>query len=57
MNFWITFWTIFFFASLSIFSVMAVIVAIGGYYNIRSLFKLLLAGAQQADNNPDEKQS
>ncbi|MDH4241476.1 MAG: hypothetical protein OEW48_18105 [Phycisphaerae bacterium] len=41
MNFWISFWSFFFFASLAIFAVLAVVVTIGGFYNIRSLFKSL----------------
>lgn len=39
MNFWIDFWTVFFFASLAVFAVLAVVVSIGGFFNIRSLFK------------------
>jgi len=41
MNFWISFWSIFFFASLAIFAGLAVVVTIGGFFNIRSLFKSL----------------
>jgi len=51
MNFWITFWTIFLFASLTIFAALAILVAIGGYFNIRSLFKALLAHAGKDDDN------
>ena len=39
MKFWIDFWTIFFYASLAIFAGLAVVVSIGGFFNIRSLFK------------------
>jgi len=42
MNFWIGFWTVFFFASLTVFAVAAVVVSIGGFFNIRSLFKTLM---------------
>jgi len=41
MSFWIYFWTIFFFASLAVFATLAVVVSIGGFFNIRSLFKSL----------------
>jgi len=41
MNFWIKFWSIFFFASLIIFACLAVVVTIGGFFNIQSLFKSL----------------
>ena len=39
MQFWIDFWTFFFFASLAIFAVLAVVVSIGGFFDIRTLFK------------------
>ena len=41
MNFWISLWTVFFFASLAVFAGLAVVVSIGGFFNIRSLFKSL----------------
>ena len=41
MNFWISFWTIFFVVSLVLFALLAVTVTIGGFFNIRSLFKNL----------------
>jgi len=52
MNFWINFWSVFFFASLAIFAVLAVVVTIGGFYNIRSLFKSLTDRADQHDDQP-----
>lgn len=39
MQFWIDFWTFFFFASLVVFAALAVVVSIGGFFNIRTLFK------------------
>lgn len=39
MQFWIDFWTLFFFASLAIFATLAVVVSIGGFFNIRTLFR------------------
>lgn len=36
---WVKIWTFFFFLSLGLFTALAVIVAIGGFFNIRSLFK------------------
>jgi len=50
MNFWINFWSIFFFASLAIFAGLAVVVTIGGFFNIRSLFKSLTSRAEQDDD-------
>jgi hypothetical protein len=41
MTFWINFWTIFFAASLILFAGVAIVVTIGGFFNIRSLFKSL----------------
>ncbi len=50
MDFWIKFWSFFFFASLAVFAVLAVVVTIGGFYNIRSLFKSLTNRADQDDD-------
>ena len=59
MKFWIDFWTFFFFASLAVFAVLAVVVSIGGFFNIRSLFKSLTerAGGQvtDEDSTPDRQ--
>ena len=41
MEFWIKTWTLVFFSSLTIFTVLAVCVSIGGFFNILSLFKNL----------------
>jgi len=41
MTFWINFWTVFFAASLIVFAGVAIVVTIGGFFNIRSLFKSL----------------
>ena len=43
MKFWIDFWTFFFFLSLSLFGVLAVVIAIGGVFNIHALLKSLIA--------------
>jgi hypothetical protein len=52
MNFWINLWTLFFLLSLALFGALAVIVTIGGFFDIRSLFKSLTAGASQEDKKP-----
>ncbi|MHC4740726.1 MAG: hypothetical protein ACYS8Z_02375 [Planctomycetota bacterium] len=41
MSFWTSFWTVFFVVSLVLFASLAVTVTIGGFFNIRSLFKSL----------------
>jgi hypothetical protein len=51
MNFWINFWTVFFFASLAVFAGVAIVVSVGGFFNIRSLFKSLTERTGQ-DENP-----
>lgn len=43
MVFWKIFWTIWLFTSIGIFAAPAVVVTIGGFFNIRSLFKSLTA--------------
>jgi nitrate reductase NapE component len=48
---WIKIWTFFFFLSLGIFACLSVVVTIGGYFNIRSLFKDLLAARKKAEHN------
>jgi hypothetical protein len=52
MNFWINLWTLFFFLSLALFAGLAVIVTIGGFYDIRSLFKSL---TEHKDDSPNRK--
>jgi len=51
MNFWINLWTIFFFISLALFAGLAVVVSIGGFFNIRSLFKSLSQRSDRQDEN------
>ena len=51
MNFWINFWTVFFILSLALFAGLAIIVTIGGFFNIRSLFKNLRGRCER----PEEK--
>ena len=54
MKFWIDFWAIFFFASLAVFVGLAVVVSIGGFFNIRSLFKSLSERTGQDDDSRAE---
>jgi hypothetical protein len=46
---WIKIWTFFFFLSLGIFTGLSIVVTIGGFFNIRSLFKDLLAARKKAE--------
>jgi len=55
MDFWIKFWTFFFFASLVVFAALAVVVSIGGFFNIRSLFKSLTDEAERRDKVSSQK--
>jgi len=48
MEFWINFWTWFFIVSIIIFCGLSVVVAIGGYFNIRSMFKDMLKKKTQS---------
>jgi hypothetical protein len=54
MQFWIDFWTFFFFASLAIFAGLAVVVWIGGFFNIRTLLKELKSRANLHDRGPSQ---
>ena len=57
MNFWINFWTIFFVASLALFAGMAIVVSIGGFFNIRSLFKSLTECSEQSEEGSGKEES
>lgn len=46
---WIKIWTFFFFLSLALFTCLSIVVTIGGFFNIRSLFKDLMAARQKAE--------
>jgi len=45
---WQGFWSFFFFLSLGLFACLSIVVSIGGYFNIRSLFKDLSEARQRA---------
>jgi hypothetical protein len=47
---WVSFWTFFFFLSLALFTCLAVVVTIGGFFDIRSLFKDLSKAKQDAQD-------
>ncbi len=57
MDFWIKFWSIFFLISLVLFAGLAVVVTIGGFFNIRSLFKNLSGRSEQSEQGPVEEDS
>ena len=57
MNFWINFWTGFFFLSLALFAGLAISVTIGGFFNIRSLFKNLKGRCEQPEEKAVEEDS
>ncbi len=49
MNFWIYFWSVFFFISLALFITLAAVVLVGGFFNIKSLFRSLSGHKSDAD--------
>ena len=53
---WVKIWTFFFFLSLSVFACLAVVVTIGGFFNIRSLFKDLSAAKEQGESESGGEQ-
>ena len=55
MNFWINLWTLFFLLSLALFGGLAVIVTIGGFFDIRSLFKSLMNRTGQEEDGPESE--
>ncbi len=56
MDFWIKFWSVFFFVSLAAFTALAVSVTIGGFFNIRSMFRQLSSQHEQQAENPESQQ-
>ena len=53
MSFWVGFWTIIFFVSLVIFAGLAIVVTVGGFFDIRSLFKTLNTEHEQAEKDTE----
>jgi len=48
---WIKIWTFFFFFSLVLFACLSIVVAIGGFFNIRSFFNDLSTAKRKAQNS------
>jgi hypothetical protein len=46
---WVKIWSFFFFLSLGLFTCLAIVVTIGGFFNIRSLFKDLTEAKEKAE--------
>ena len=57
MNFWVNFWTGFFVISVALFAGLAIVVTIGGFFNIRSLFKNLKGRSGQAEEGAIKENS
>ena len=51
MNFWINFWKYLLFGGLGLFAILAVLVAIGGFFDVLSLFKSLKSQMDQEDES------
>ncbi len=47
---WVKFWSFFFFLSLGAFACLSIVTTIGGFFNIRSLFKDLSEAKARAQN-------
>lgn len=57
MNFWIKFWTILLFGGFGLFVCMAISVAIGGIFDIISLFKKLTTRADRQRQGENSSQN
>jgi len=55
MGFWINFWKVLLFTGLSLFAGLTVLVSIGGFFNILSLFKSLGNRSEQEDESSCKK--
>jgi len=53
MNFWINFWTCVLIAALAFFAVLAVVVTIGGAFDIKKLFRSMDAKHAEQDRDAD----
>ena len=54
MQFWINLWTVVFFVSIALFAGLAIVVAIGGFFNIKSLFNTLNRETETDQENSGE---
>jgi hypothetical protein len=54
---WERIWTFFFFLSLGLFACLSIVVTIGGFFDIRSLFKDLSEAKEQSESPDGETQS
>ena len=50
MGFWLGFWTVLLIAALAVFAGLAIAVAIGGLFDIRSMFRAIAAQTEQCDD-------
>jgi len=50
---WVKIWSFFFFLSLGVFTCLSIVTTIGGFFNIRSLFKDLLEAKQKAESGSE----
>jgi hypothetical protein len=52
MNFWINFWSWFFFLSLAVFAALVAVVLVRGFFDVFSLFKTLTKQRDQQEQSP-----
>jgi hypothetical protein len=50
MEFWMDFWTVVLVGAIGLFALLAVIVTIGGFFDLRRMFRTM---AETADQEPD----
>ena len=54
MDFWVTFWSIFFFLSVAIFIGLSITIAIGGFFDIKSLVRSLKEAKHEREAGEEE---
>ena len=52
MNFWINFWSWFFFLSLAVFATLVAVILVGGFFDVFSLLKTLTKQRDQQKQSP-----
>ncbi len=53
MDFWITFWTWLLIGAVTVFAGLAVVVSIGGFFDIKQLFRSIKAQHAEQDRHPE----
>jgi len=54
MEFWTNFWTVVLVGAIGLFAVLAVVVTIGGFFDVRRMFRTMSEPSEEQADNPAE---